>query len=172
LSQAGVNIVAIAQGSSELNISFVIAAKDTAAAQRAIHAAFQLSKIGGGAAARAEHTDAVLLGFGQIGRELAAMIARSGANGAGRKLAKAGGKALRVVAAIDRTGFVFAPDGLSSRAVASLVARKKAGKSFAGAPGGQRAAAGEAVAFLARHALADPILIDVTADETGPLVKQ
>ena len=50
LSSAGVNIVAIAQGSSELNISFVVAAKDAAAAQRAIHDAFQLAKIGGGAA--------------------------------------------------------------------------------------------------------------------------
>ena len=49
----GINIVAIAQGSSELNISFVVAAKDAAAAQRAVHDAFQLAKIGGGAATRA-----------------------------------------------------------------------------------------------------------------------
>src|SRR3954463_2758183 len=63
LAEAKINIVAIAQGSSELNISFVVAAKDVAAAQRAVHGAFQLSKIGGGAATRAAHTDAVLLGF-------------------------------------------------------------------------------------------------------------
>src|SRR6185369_10855047 len=91
LSQAGINIVAIAQGSSELNISFVVAAKDAPAAQRAIHAAFQLAKIGGGAAARADHADAVLLGFGQIGRELATMIAKAG-NGGARKPVKADGK--------------------------------------------------------------------------------
>ena len=48
LAEAGINIVAIAQGSSELNISFVVAAKDAAPAQRAVHAAFQLAKIGGG----------------------------------------------------------------------------------------------------------------------------
>jgi len=53
-----INIVAIAQGSSELNISFVVAAKDVAAAQRAVHAAFQLSKIGGGTAARATNKTA------------------------------------------------------------------------------------------------------------------
>jgi aspartokinase/homoserine dehydrogenase 1 len=70
LADAGINIVAIAQGSSELNISFVVAAKDAAPAQRAVHAAFQLAKIGGGAATRASHRDVVLLGFGQIGRAL------------------------------------------------------------------------------------------------------
>ena len=74
LAKARINIVAIAQGSSELNISFVVAAKDAAAAQRAVHDAFQLAKIGGGAAARAAHSDAVLLGFGQIGRALAGII--------------------------------------------------------------------------------------------------
>ena len=71
LAEAGINIVAIAQGSSELNISFVVAGKDVAPAQRAVHAAFQLAKIGGGAATRAAHRDVVLLGFGQIGRALA-----------------------------------------------------------------------------------------------------
>ena len=76
LAEAKINIVAIAQGSSELNISFVVAAKDVGAAQRAVHGAFQLSKIGGGAATRAAHTDAVLLGFGQIGRALAKIMAQ------------------------------------------------------------------------------------------------
>ena len=71
LAEAGINIVAIAQGSSELNISFVVAGKDVAPAQRAVHAAFQLAKIGGGSATRAAHRDVVLLGFGQIGRALA-----------------------------------------------------------------------------------------------------
>ena len=86
LAEAGINIVAIAQGSSELNISFVVAAKDAAAAQRAVHAAFQLAKIGGGAATRAEHRDVVLLGFGQIGRALAGIMAKKlGAKAAARR---------------------------------------------------------------------------------------
>jgi aspartokinase/homoserine dehydrogenase 1 len=174
LSNAAINIVAIAQGSSELNISFVVDAKEAPAAQRAIHDAFQLAKIGGGAAARAEHVDAVMLGFGQIGRTLATMIARGGGGArGGAKARKRGAKtAVRVVAVVDRSGFVFEPRGLSSRAVASLGAWKKAGKALADAAGGQRAKPGEALAFVAKHALSDPILIDVTADETGPVVKQ
>ena len=164
-----INIVAIAQGSSELNISFVVAAKDAAAAQRAIHGAFQLSKIGGGAAARAAHTDAVLLGFGQIGRALAEMIAKANGKATARAAATNGGAGskLRLVAAIDRSGFVFDPNGLSPRTIAALVAAKAAGKSLAELPGGRAAPPAEALALRWReHALGDPILVDVTADDT------
>ena len=187
LSSAAVNIVAIAQGSSELNISFVVASKDAPAAQRAIHEAFQLAKIGGGAAARSQHVDAVLLGFGQIGRALAAMIARTAGeskagarararaadgDASGAASGKAGKATLRMVAAIDRGGFVFDPRGLSPRVIGALIAGKSNGKGFADLPGGQRAQPAEALAFVGRHALSDPILVDVTADETGPVIKQ
>jgi len=45
LADAGINVVAIAQGSSELNLSIVVDGHHGAAAQRAMHAAFQLNKI-------------------------------------------------------------------------------------------------------------------------------
>ncbi len=173
LSQAGVNIVAIAQGSSELNISFVVAGKDAATAQRAIHRAFQLSKIGGGAATMPTHTDAVLLGFGQIGRTLAEIItkAASAKNGKtpGRKRTVRG---IRLVGAIDRSGYVFEPGGLTPKLIAQLAAGKKAGQTLAQLPGGHAARPDEAVALLAQHALTDPMLVDVTADDTTALVKQ
>ena len=41
-------MIAIAQGSSELNISFVVEEAQARDAARRVHAAFQLSKIGGG----------------------------------------------------------------------------------------------------------------------------
>ena len=44
LGRAGVNVIAIAQGSSETNISAVIKAKDSKKALRALHARFFLSK--------------------------------------------------------------------------------------------------------------------------------
>ena len=162
LAQSRINIVAIAQGSSELNISFVVAARDAGAAQRAVHDAFQLAKIGGGAATRAPQTDAVLLGFGQIGRALADIMAK-------RRDRK---PRLRLVAAIDRKGFVFDPNGLSPRTIAGLASAKMAQRSLAEAPGGRLARSTEALAFLAEHALTDPILVDVTADDTTPLIRQ
>jgi aspartokinase/homoserine dehydrogenase 1 len=170
LAEAGINIVAIAQGSSELNISFVVAAKDAPAAQRAVHAAFQLSKIGGGAAARAAYTDAVLLGFGQIGRALAGIMSKSSGKRRGGQAAERG--RLRLVAAIDRRGFVFDPNGLPPRVVAALVAGKKAGRSLADGPGGRLGPPNQALSFLAEHALSDPMLVDVTADESTPLIRQ
>ena len=44
VANAGINIRMIAQGSSELNISFVVKEKDGAAVVRAIHEEFQLDK--------------------------------------------------------------------------------------------------------------------------------
>jgi aspartate kinase len=44
LGQAGINVHAISQGSSERNISLVVADEDAAAAVKAIHRAFQLEK--------------------------------------------------------------------------------------------------------------------------------
>src|SRR5213595_1624490 len=41
LADAGINIIAIAQGSSELNLSLVVDGKDAGPAQRVVHAAFQ-----------------------------------------------------------------------------------------------------------------------------------
>jgi aspartate kinase len=44
LGQAGVNVIAISQGSSERNISMIVGEKDAADAVRAIHRAFELDK--------------------------------------------------------------------------------------------------------------------------------
>jgi aspartate kinase len=45
VANAGINIRMIAQGSSELNISFVVKEKDGAAVVRAIHESFSLDKL-------------------------------------------------------------------------------------------------------------------------------
>jgi aspartate kinase len=45
LGQAGINVIAISQGSSERNISLVVTEKDAAEAVRVIHRAFQLDQL-------------------------------------------------------------------------------------------------------------------------------
>jgi len=67
LAEAGINVIATAQGSSELNLSLVVDGKEAPRAQRVVHAAFQLSKIGGGAVAHPERSDVVLLASGRSG---------------------------------------------------------------------------------------------------------
>jgi aspartokinase/homoserine dehydrogenase 1 len=160
LAAVGINLVAIAQGSSELNISFVVEASQAAESQRRIHDAFQLSKIGGGRAERPARADVVLLGYGQVGRTLARLLAHRSRQAQ-----------LRLVGVIDRGGYVFRPTGLSARDLRRLSEAKTAGSSVAEVRGGIAGAPLAAVAALAEHALSRPILVDVTAGETGSLLE-
>lgn len=163
LAEEGVNVVAIAQGASELNISVVVEAREAGAAQRAIHSAFRLGKIGGGTAVHPEHADVVILGFGQIGRELANQISTH--------LARDGEQGLRIVGVVDRSGYVFDARGLSPRRVADLSAAKLARTPLSGVRHGMHATAEEAIAAISAHALSRPILVDVTAGDTLPVLE-
>ena len=161
LARGGINVVAIAQGSSELSISFVVEEARAGEAQRRIHDAFQLSKIGGGSATASERADVVLLGFGQVGRTLAKLIAK------GSRRAR-----LRLVAVVDRGGYVFRPEGLSTRDLEGLASLKISSRSVAESSRGVRAPAAQSVAALSEHALSRPILVDVTAENTSSLLEK
>ncbi|HEY7233735.1 MAG TPA: aspartate kinase [Gemmatimonadaceae bacterium] len=154
------SVIAIAQGASELNISVVVDERNSARVQRAVHDAFQLSKIGGGAADRSNKADVVILGFGRIGRELAAQI------GAAKEA-----RGARVVAVIDSSGYVFDQRGLSTRRLASLTSSKEHGAALAGLRGGVHASAQAALDYVAQHALSRPILVDVTAGDTDDILE-
>jgi aspartokinase/homoserine dehydrogenase 1 len=159
LSAGGINVVAIAQGSSERNISFAVTADQATEAARRVHAAFQLSKIGGGRAPATPRTDVVLLGFGRVGRALADQI--GAANGRGN---------VRVVGLLDRSGYIFEPRGISRRRLADLAREKNAGELLASL-GGRPAQAAEALALMASHAVSRPVVVDVTSEETGDLLR-
>jgi aspartokinase/homoserine dehydrogenase 1 len=159
LAAGGINVVAIAQGSSERNISFAVAASDAAEAARRVHKEFQLSKIGGGRPLPAPRTDVVLLGFGRVGRALADQIAAAN-----------GHATVRVVGLLDRSGYVFDPRGLSRRRLLDLTREKDAGALLASL-GGRPAAAAEALTAMAAHAVSRPIIVDVTSEETADLLR-
>ena len=159
LAAARINVVAIAQGSSERNISFAVTSSDAADAARCVHAAFKLSKIGGGRPESAPTTDVVLLGFGRVGRALADQIALP--NGQAN---------VRVVGLLDRSGYVFEPKGLSRRRLLHLTHKKDAGALLASL-GGRRASAADALTFMASHAVSRPVIVDVTSEETGDLLR-
>ena len=161
LSGAHVNIVAIAQGSSELNISVVITEKDAEQAARAVHDEFQLDKIGGGGVRHDDRLDVVLLGVGQIGRELLRILPRT------RRRVKP-----TIVGLIDRSGYLFNADGLSAKQLLNAVTLKEQGASLMAIPGAIKATAPEAVSQIARHALSRPVLVDLTADQTLPAVRK
>jgi aspartokinase/homoserine dehydrogenase 1 len=159
LAAAHINVVAIAQGSSERNISFAVKSTDAAEAARCVHAAFKLSKIGGGGPEAAPTTDVVLLGFGRVGRALADQIALPN-----------GQPNVRVVGLLDRSGYVFEPKGLSRRRLLHLTQKKDAGALLASL-GGRPAVAADALTFMAGHAVSRPVIVDVTSEETGDLLR-
>jgi aspartokinase/homoserine dehydrogenase 1 len=163
LAAARINIIAIAQGSSELNISFVVREDDADVAVRQVHDAFQLNRIGGGRMDRPERVDVILLGFGQIGRALARMIPRS-------VVAR---QRLRVVGIVDRSSSVFDSRGLTPSFLAELVHRKEAtGRLIARSEKAHEAVTGlEAVLRMAAHALSHPVLVDLTAGDTVPVLQ-
>jgi aspartokinase/homoserine dehydrogenase 1 len=160
LSSGGINVVALAQGSSELNLSVVVDAKNGVTALRRIHTAFQLDRVGGGGLVAGPHSDVVLLGYGAIGQRVAALVARNGR--------KSG--APRVVGIIDRSGYLFDADGLSAARLASATAAKRARRGIATLPGAHASATQGSLAHIARHALSHPVCIDVTADDTTALL--
>ena len=160
LAAARINVVAIAQGSSERNISFAVDGSKAAEAARCVHAAFQLSKVGGGRPLPALRTDVVLLGFGRVGRALADQMATP----------SNGQPLVRVVGLLDRSGYIFEPRGISRPRLLELTRRKDAGELLS-ALGGRPAAAADALTTMAGHAVSRPILVDVTSEETGDLLR-
>jgi bifunctional aspartokinase / homoserine dehydrogenase 1 len=158
LAARSINVVAIAQGSSERNISFAIDAGEAPEAVRAVHRAFQLSKIGGGRPLAAPRTDVVLLGFGNVGRALADHIAAASAD-----------SGVKVVGLMDRSGYIFEPRGLSRRRLTTLTREKYEG-AFIAALGGRRASAQDALATITSHAVSRPVIVDGTSGETADLL--
>jgi aspartokinase/homoserine dehydrogenase 1 len=158
LEAGGVNVVAIAQGSSERNISFVVSSAQAPEAARRVHAAFQLSKIGGGRPVTKRHTDVVLLGFGRVGRALSDQIATAIDHD------------VRIVGLLDRSGYVFDSRGLARARLLRLARDKDAGALLA-TLGGHKASAAEALTVMSNHAVSRPVMVDVTSDETGTLLQ-
>jgi len=162
LADAEINVVAAAQGSgSGGSLSVVIDATRAAEAQCALHNQFQLHKTGGGRVSAPTHADVVLLGAGAIGRELLEQITEPGTTAMAP---------LRVCGVIDRSGFVFDSRGLSRADVMALSLHKSRGGSLASAPDGRVADAAQAIEIMSAHALSRPILVDVTAADSGPIL--
>ncbi|HWA16122.1 MAG TPA: bifunctional aspartate kinase/homoserine dehydrogenase I [Gemmatimonadales bacterium] len=160
LSNARINVIAIAQGSSELNISVVVDDTQVQEAQRAIHSAFLLNKLGGGSVAPRDTLDIFLLGFGRIGRSFTELV---------HDLPPSGPK-VRIVAVADRSGVVFDPAGLSRHRLMTIAREKAKGHSLKHMDHGRAEKAEAAVAGAMAHALSHPVLVDMTADESTPIL--
>lgn len=165
LGKRGVNVLAIAQGSSELNISLAVARHQIDDAVRAIHEAFALHRLDTGEDTTGR-LDVLLLGWGKIGRALSHLLtARRD------QVLERFGLEPRIVGICDRSGFVFRPNGLPADLLQRIVTLKSEGQPLANAP--EAVPSGDARAML-RHALgfrlARPVLVDVSDSDDSHAV--
>lgn len=169
LSGRGVNIIAIAQGSSELNITVAISEEDASRALQALHDEFQLDKIRPLADSSGRESKLTFLGFGQIGQALAKQLISQE-----KHLRAALGADIKVVAVADRSGIKIEENGFSP-AILQKMARQKA----SGARLFERSSTLklEQIQKLMREELwilpsHRPILVDLTSEETAPLLQE
>ncbi|MDR2158952.1 MAG: bifunctional aspartate kinase/homoserine dehydrogenase I [Treponema sp.] len=111
LGRNGVNVIAIAQGSSELNISAVVSRQDEAKALNAIHEAFFLSEV--------RSVNLFLAGTGLIGGTLLDQIA-----GHREILADRHQIRIRVVGAANSKRMIFREEGIEPEKVKALLEGK------------------------------------------------
>lgn len=156
LAERRINILAIAQGSSEVNISVAVADADVQDAVRAIHREFDLHRLDTGEDTSGR-LDVVLFGFGNIGRDLARLL------GARREhFRERFGLELRVVAVADRSGYVLDPRGIGDARLEAVRAAKDAGGRLADLEGASAGDLQELLREAARFRLARPVLVDAT----------
>ena len=154
-ADAGVNILAIAQGSSELNLTFALEEADLDRGVRALHEGFGLHRADTGVDDPGG-LNLVLLGLGAIGQDLLRLLEARGAHVRARF-----GLTPRVVAVVDRTGYLLDPAGLSAERLRAAAAGKRAGRALA-QQGGVAGDAQDALRAALEYRLTRPILVDVS----------
>lgn len=169
LSGAAVNVVAIAQGSSELNITIAVSEKDATRALQALHNEYQLDKLHPLADTSGRESKLTLLGFGQIGRELAAQLTAQE-----KHLRDELALDVKVTAVADRSGIKIEEKGFKASALQRMARQKASGTRLFDRDSPLtlkqlQAMMREELWLLPSHR---PILVDLTSDETAPLIQE
>ncbi len=157
LGARGINVMAIAQGSSELSISVAVDESHVPEAIQAIHAEFGLHRTDTGVDSPAGF-DLLLLGCGQIGRRLIQLL-----RDRREHIRQRFGLEVRVVGVSDRSGFLLDPTGLSDARLEEILQTKTDGGSLAQLQGGVSAL--DPAALLRKavtYRLVRPVLVDVS----------
>jgi aspartokinase/homoserine dehydrogenase 1 len=161
IARQNINIIAIAQGSSELNISVVIEQHEAARALRALHQEYGLEKIRPVLIRDPSEIRLAIFGLGQIGQVLVRQLQEQ-KDYLDQKLK------LRVpiIAAADRSGLLVCDKGFSAAELNDFLQNKAQKKKLC--PSG----AGSSLDDLWHGAWDRKIFIDLTATETAPILKQ
>ncbi len=163
LGSAGVNVLAIAQGSSELNISLAVSEAQTPDAIRTLHHAFDLHRQDTGADAP-DGLDLMLLGCGKIGRALIDQLLTQQDH-----IRTRFGLRARIVALADRTGYLLDPTGIDPSSLAQASAHKASGQPICDLEGAHKTDNPvDMVEAALSYRLSRPILVDVSDADVSP----
>ncbi len=169
LSGEGINVIAIAQGSSELNITVAIDEADATRALLCLHSEYQLDRLRPLADVTGRESKLTLLGFGRIGRALTSQLLAQE-----KHLRDELGIDLEVVGVADSSGIRIEEKGFSRAALQRLAKSKASGArlfdrdSPLTLPQLQQMLR-EELWILPSHR---PILVDLTSEETAPLIQE
>jgi aspartokinase/homoserine dehydrogenase 1 len=169
LSGARVNVHAIAQGSSELNITVAVSEGDVTRALTALHSEYQLDKVRPLADVSGRESKLTLLGFGQIGRALSRQLVSQE-----RHLRQKLGVGIKVIALADRSGIKVEEKGFASAALQKLAEQKASGAKLFDRTSPLtlsqlQTMMRDEVWLLPSHR---PVLVDLTSEETAPLLQE
>ncbi|MEY4064376.1 MAG: hypothetical protein RIR26_584, partial [Pseudomonadota bacterium] len=175
LSRKKINIVAIAQGSSELNISMVLNEADVRAALQELHADFRLEKLRPLPERVEKHVDLVVLGSGQIGRTFVKQMVNQK-----DFLRQTLGMSASCIAIADRSGPRLNLKGFSSEELMDIVERKARGEKLVSSAqigtGGTIPSTTPIQVSIRRelftHAVSKGVVVDVTGDDTFELLME
>jgi aspartokinase/homoserine dehydrogenase 1 len=167
LARGGANVEAIAQGSSELNISVVVEQGKVADALAALHREFRLEKLRALPAQGDGDVRLAVFGVGQIGRALIRQTLAQQAYYREKMHLD-----LRVTGLVDSSGLMLADDGFTSERLQDLLIVKDKGGHLH-----DRAVKGDSGAILKelreklwQLPVKKAVFVDATAGDTAPLL--
>jgi len=103
----------------------------------------------------------IVLGPGAVGRELLTQLVSNPRTS----------ERLSVCGIVDRSGFLFAADGLSKETVIDACAHKAKGGALAASPGATASAPRSSLDAITKFSLRRPIVVDATAADTSDVLR-
>ena len=161
IAREAINVVAIAQGASELNISLAVDHEQTEAAVRTIHEEFGLAQRDSGVDV-GRHFDVLLVGCGNIGRRFLELLKDRTDH-----IKEEYNLDTRVVGICDRSAFCFDPIGFSEATRTLLIDHKASGERFESLDFSNAGDANRMVLHASDYRLARPVLVDVSNDSSA-----
>ena len=169
LGRSEANIEAIAQGSSELNISVALSETRVGPALQALHREFRLEKLHALPHQLDGDVRFAILGVGQIGRTLLKQMASQRGYFHDKMHID-----LSCLALIDTSGIAKNPDGFSAAALQDLMLKKERGEPLNGRDAPRQVLVGLRGACaidLWQLPVKRGVFVDLTAGNTAPLLK-